>query len=90
MKQKILNNTIMKLMENKQTALQWLESQEEIQNMINLYSPDAQLFLRMVFNKAKAMEKEQIKEAQMEGNETFIFNGTAIDYYKKTYGKANI
>lgn len=75
-------------MENKQTAVEWLESQQEIQDMINVYSCDAQLFLRMVFNKAKAMEKEQI----MNGFNTAIKHQRTRDlhlnaerYYNETY-----
>lgn len=33
-------------METKQTAIEWLENQQEIQDMINIYSCDAQLFFK--------------------------------------------
>lgn len=77
-------------METKQTAIEWLENQQEIQDMINIYSCDAQLFLRMVFNKAKQMEKEQIEEAYVEGcGDWFLHEATdknrAEDYYNETY-----
>ena len=80
---------ITKLMETKQTALEWLESQQEIQNMINVYSCDSQLFLRMIFNKAIAMEKEQIMRAFKDSHDLGnIYGLDSEDYYNKTYGKA--
>ena len=83
-------------MENKQTALEWLKSQQEIQNMINVYSCDSQLFLRMIFNKAISMEKEQIIDAYSEGFEAGYLLANGEDskfegreqYYNETYGKA--
>lgn len=47
-------------------------------------------FLRMVFNKAKQMEKEQIEEAYVEGcGDWFLHEATdknrAEDYYNETY-----
>jgi hypothetical protein len=82
-------------MENKQTALEWLESQQEIQNMINVYSCDAQLFLRMIFNQAIQMEKDQIIYAHQAGwsdaydyyVDDYSEPAQAKDYYNETYGK---
>ena len=82
-------------METKQTALEWLESQQEIQNMINVYSCDSQLFLRMIFNKAIAMERSQIEKSYCDGFDDgyLLANGedTKFDdcylYYNETYGK---
>ena len=75
-------------METKQTALEWLESQQEIQNMINVYSCDAQLFLRMIFNQAKQMEKEQIKQAFKDCHDLgHIYGLDTEQYYNETYGK---
>ena len=82
------NNITIELMSNKKTALDWLESQQEIQDMINVYSCDAQLFLRMVFNKAKQMEKEQITESHLQGLYSEIkMRGEkqAEQYYNETY-----
>ena len=73
----------------KQTAIEWLENQQEIQDMINIYSCDAQLFLRMVFNKAKQMEKEQIKDSFNESRLTNPMIGFKHNnfeqYYNETY-----
>jgi hypothetical protein len=76
-------------MDMKQTAIEWLENQQEIQDMINIYSCDAQLFLRMVFNKAKQMEKEQIKDSFNESRLTNPMIGFKHNnfeqYYNETY-----
>jgi hypothetical protein len=75
-------------MGNNQTAVEWLESQQEIQNMINVYSCDSQLFLRMIFNKAITMEKEQIIKAFKDYHDLgHIYGLDFEDYYKETYGK---
>ena len=78
-------------METKQTALEWLESQQEIQDMINVYSCDAQLFLRMIFDKAKALQKEQIIQTYWEAYKEGQYSGdrTAEEYYNVTYKKDN-
>ncbi len=76
-------------METKQTALEWLESQQEIQNMINVYSCDSQLFLRMIFNKAITMEKNQLMKAYNDcHNLSHIYGLDSEKYYNETYGKA--
>lgn len=69
-------------MEN-QTAVEWL--QEAISNKLtNEISPS---FLDL-FDQAKAMEKEQIKNAYVKGQsdcEIFTMESESEQYYKETY-----
>lgn len=66
-------------METKQTAVEWLESELD---WLSNYMMDEHK--EQLFNQAKAMEKEQIKDACEEG---FMWsaegwNGELISYYK--------
>jgi hypothetical protein len=68
---------------NKQTAVEWLESQ------INLGLSERGLI--SAFKEAKQMEKEQMKEAALDNvttNEKLrkIFEIQFEDFYKETYG----
>jgi hypothetical protein len=75
-------------MENKQTAVEWLEFE------INRRGPkedNPPQWLKELYEQAKAMEKEQITEAYTDGwlNR---HNGSCTkgdDYYKETYGGEN-
>ena len=64
-----------KTMENKQTAVRWLQGQ--------YYESEGKL-TRKDFEQAKAMEKEQIIDAY-ESEQIFIWN--AEEYYNETYNK---
>lgn len=66
-------------MTTKKTAIDWLYSQITFNG---LDDPNGQ-----VLEEAKAMEKKQMIDMWMDGNTTFIFNGTAEQYYNETYGK---
>jgi hypothetical protein len=63
-------------MKNKQTAVEWLMEQWE-ENPTSLWYAD--------FDKAKAMEKEQITKAY---NSAIPFK-FGKEYYNETYGKGN-
>jgi hypothetical protein len=70
-------------MENKQTALEWL--QEEIDNKDMGEIP---MWIYEFIEQAKAMEKEQIEESFKHGRLPIMFGSfQAKDYYKQTYGK---
>ena len=74
-------------MENKQTAVEWLESQLDF--LSNYMSERDRSKL---FEQAKQMEKEQIINARINGDENHTFNSMvredyANDYYNETYGK---
>lgn len=70
-------------MENKQTAVEWLESQLEQQAMINVYTFEDQLFCRKLIKKAKEMEKEQEQLSRKESyNEGWL---EATQYIFKKY-----
>jgi hypothetical protein len=66
----------------KQTAVEWLESRF-IQTEGNLYAED--------FTKAKEMEKQQVRNAWIDGkeNKEFVFHVSldAEQYYNETYKK---
>ena len=75
-------------MENKQTAVEWLF--ERLERMIprtKLYDMDKKQYLEQ----AKTMEKEQIKDAYIDGcmGEMYELSATytAEEYYNATYGK---
>jgi len=66
-------------MENKQTAVEWLVEQLET---IIFYTDEAK---ENTIEQAKAMEKEQIKNAFDKGYSYYLFNGGGEQYYNKTY-----
>ena len=70
-------------MENKQTAVEWLELQLD---WLSNYMMDEHK--EQIFNQAKAMEKEQIIQAYDNGGDHYTETGKAIwgkDYYNETY-----
>jgi hypothetical protein len=60
----------------KQTAVEWLETELKKLPMVNVVE---------VFKEAKAMEREQIKDAWMDGMEGILHKIAAEQYYKETY-----
>ena len=71
-------------MENKQTAVDWL--------FLMLNDPNRdQNFAKKLYDKAKEMEKEQIKKSYEAGCTGEVFelncNESSESYYQKTYGK---
>jgi len=70
-------------MENKQTAVDWL--------FLMLNDPNRdQEFAKKLYDKAKEIEKEQIVQAHIHGDENHTFNSSKIeeyanDYYNETY-----
>ena len=77
-------------MENKQTAVEWLEEQINLTFYVAEASEMNKRF-QIVFQQAKQMEKEQIKDAFTDGciGELYELNAyyTSEKYYKETYGK---
>lgn len=72
-------------MGNKQTAVEWF-----IDNLKPLY-PNIEEF-KLIIGLAKDMEKSQIINARVDGDENHTFNSQmreeyAEDYYKENYGK---
>ena len=72
-------------MKNKQTAVEWLEQQFIWNELMPKWIYD-------YFQQAKAMEKEQIKDAYVEGcGDWFLHEATdknrAEQYYNETYDK---
>lgn len=74
-------------MENKQTAVEWAEDKLSDLNsaVVNgeIDSEEYHEIMVNIWNKAKAMQKEQIAEAF--NNSYWFIDG--IEYYEKTYGK---
>ncbi len=79
-----------------QTAVEWFEEQSwELHKKLRRESISIDYFgskYEEVRNKAKAMEKQQIIDARVDGDENHTFNSMmreeyANDYYKETYGK---
>ena len=78
----------MKLMESKQTAVEWLEKEIYKRGPIG---EDIPTWLKELYKQAKEMEKEQIKDAYDAG----LFDGTMDNvndrmhkqYYNETYLK---
>jgi hypothetical protein len=69
-------------MENKQTAVEWL-----LDNL-NFEPYDEEEFIsnNKIWEQAKQMEKEQIKNAFDKGYSYYLFNGGGEQYYDDTYG----
>lgn len=72
-------------MSNKQTAIEWLES--ELDWLTNYMMKEHK---EQLFNQAKAMEKENLRDAYEADTDLEFYS--IIDkkfekYYKKTYGK---
>ena len=68
-------------MSKKMTAVEWLA--EKIQEQIDIFCPGGILDDNMI-NQAKAMEKEQIKDAWLNSLTKGDFN-SAEEYYNKTF-----
>ena len=64
-----------------QTAVQWLIDQLITENEVTLKGENYKLF-----EQAKAMEKEQLKECWEDGKQSFS-SRTSERYYIETYGK---
>jgi hypothetical protein len=69
-------------MESKQTAVEWLEQEFiKLESTIGVYG-----IMYKLIDQAKAMEKEQIKEAFKHGELPPLFvNFDAEQYYNETY-----
>jgi hypothetical protein len=69
-------------MEKKQTAVEWL-----LDNL-NFEPYDEEEFIsnNKIWEQAKQMEKEQIKNAFDKGYSYYLFNGGGEQYYNETYG----
>lgn len=61
------------------TAVEWLYKKLQSECLIDMADE--------LFYQAKAMEKEQMIDMWIDGNNTFIFNGSAEQYYEETYEK---
>jgi hypothetical protein len=65
----------------KQTAVEWLIEQ------IGWYNIELSSELRFEIDKAKAMEKEQIVDAYLQGeSDADHYDDSAFRYYNETYG----
>jgi len=77
-------------MDNKQTAVQFLIEHIKIDAMYEAKTLDEWV---LVFDRAKQMEKEQIRDAWTDGciGELYELNAyyTSEKYYNETYGKEN-
>ena len=75
-------------MENKQTAVEWLE--DELAFFLkDIIENKNHLLMIHLFEQAKAMEKWQIVNAHWNGGEIFTDNGKLVTgemYYNETYG----
>jgi hypothetical protein len=73
-------------MENKQTAIQWLEDN------LNFEPYDEEEFIsnNKIWEQAKQMEKEQIKDSFDMGYSNYLFDGGGEQYYNETYNVKDI
>jgi hypothetical protein len=76
-------------MENKQTAVEWLIEE------LGEYFPHEIGGIHLMVEQAKQMEKEQIINARIDGDEHHTFNSMmresyANDYYNETYANDTI
>lgn len=70
--------------QNNMTAVEWIE-----EKMKKLTSPGYQTEISAMLKKAKEMEKDQIKEAYLQGDSDAADNPrrSAEQYYNETFGK---
>jgi len=75
-------------MDNKQTAVEWLQ-----ECLLTHFSHEQIMQFEGLFQQAKAMEKQQINNAWDSGIDAYLNNEDLIEawagfkkYYKKTYG----
>ena len=70
-------------MSNKKTAIEWLEDN------LNFEPYDEEEFIsnNKIWQQAKAMEKEQIKDAFKDGFKQGNYEVQAIEFYSQTYKK---
>jgi hypothetical protein len=80
--------------DKKQTAVEWLLKELEEQKLIKLDKLSTILFNKnfatryeLIVHQALEMEKEQIKDAWMDGMEGILHEIAAEKYYNETYGK---
>jgi hypothetical protein len=78
-------------MGNKQTAVEWLEDSLRMNFNKIFVDTDFGLISHLI-EQAKQIEKEQIINARINGDENHTFNSMvredyANDYYNETYGK---
>ena len=72
-------------MENKQTAVDFLL--HELSEIVGIVAPDAfsATLMKIKYDQAKAMEKEQIKEAFVSGSHFEYEFQNSENYYNETY-----
>ena len=75
-----------KLMENKQTAVEWLIEQISEKQPNGFYVIDTLEDVKRIFEKAIQMEKEQIKDAYYYDPNTDDVKDDGEQYYNETYG----
>jgi ribosomal protein S24E len=63
-----------------QTAVEWLQ-----ESLLNTLTHQQQMQVEGLFQQAKAMEKEQIKDAYANGSNDRLKN-RVIEYYNEKYG----
>jgi hypothetical protein len=73
-------------MENKQTAVEWLEN-SLAKTLKRIVENRDGVLLETLFEQAKQMEKEQIINAFIDGEHQQGFELEAEQYYNKTYNK---
>ena len=76
-------------MENKQTAVEWLQNK-----LPSLFEHDDNDFYKKLFEQAKEMEKQQIIDSfgvgcQVESTRLIGYQDMAEQYYNETYGTGN-
>jgi hypothetical protein len=69
--------------DKRKTAVEYLKN-----NLPSLFQDDESGFYTTLFERAKALEREQIEEAYYEGKQN-IPSKTPDEYYDQTYGKDN-
>ena len=75
-------------MDNKQTAVQWLE--KELQSkLIKIVLENDYALIDSLFQQALQMERKQIEEAFDEGNPNGFIDKTGEDHYNQTYTQNN-
>jgi hypothetical protein len=73
-------------MDKKQTAVEWFMEKIGEKQPNGLYVIDTLEDVQNVFQQAKEMEKEKLKDSWVEGSIHWGTNKTFEQYYEETYG----
>ena len=79
-----INNNNKSKMEKKQSSIEWFHN--ELEHLGNTLGFISKKMLDIHFNTAKAMHKEEVTDAYIDGHSTWGENRNAEQYYNEIFG----